>query len=78
MEEDIKNLKEDIGKLKIDVGLKDNKLSEYAVKEFELTTLLSEATGKAVEEANLTNIVRNIIAENRWLNDILKSIKKNI
>jgi hypothetical protein len=43
-----------------------------------LTKLLSEATGKAVEEANLTNIVRNIIAENKWPKDIIKSIKKQM
>ena len=78
MEDDITNLKEDIDKLKSDVAIKQNKLSEYAVKEFEMTKLLSDAKGKAVEEANLKNIVQDIIAKNKWLKDILKSIKKHM
>jgi hypothetical protein len=41
-----------------------------------MTKLLSEATGKAVEETNLTHIVWDILAENKWVKDILKSIKK--
>ena len=43
-----------------------------------MTKLLCEVTGKSAEEANLINIVQDIISENTWLKDIIKSIKKNM
>ena len=67
LEEDIRNIKENIAKTKNYVEMKENRLSEYAVKELEMPKLLSEVTEKADEEANLINIVRDIITENKWL-----------
>ena len=78
LEEDIKNLKEDRDKLKNDVEIKENKLSEFAVKEFEMAKLLSVVTGKVAEEANFINIVQDIITENKWLKYFIKNIKKNM
>ena len=70
---EIKNLKDEIAKLKMSVESKETKLAEYSNKELELSKLLSDTTGKVAEKQNLIKLVREIVVENQMLKEIIKS-----
>ena len=60
LEEEIGILKSEIAQLKNDAKIKENKLETYRVKESEDAKLFEDITGKALGEANLIQIVKDL------------------